>query len=269
MAIFRGQGPDIYYERHGEGRPLIIFNGIMMQTESWHGLLPMLTQNRQVILVDFPDQGRSGDGHAAGYTLESVAVQMLEWIQAMDLTDYDIVGISYGGEVALHLVPLLKAIQRMPKRLILANTAAYTGNRLKAIGDSWKRIARIYDPELFFDACMPDIYSDAFYEAHSDWLMQRKEALKTQLTVAWFERFIRLVKSAEQHDARPKLSEIDIPTMVISASGDTLTPKDYQEAIVAALPKSHLMMLEGCGHASMYEAQSTFCAVVEDFLGQS
>lgn len=35
------------------------------------------------------------------------------------------------------------------------------------------------------------------------------------------------------------------------------------------MPNSYRMMREGCGHGSMYEAQSTFCAVFEDFLGQS
>ncbi len=268
MAYHNLDGHRLYYERHGEGKPLIVLNGIMMQTESWYALLPMMAKRRQVILVDFPDQGRSDTYPGESYNLEDVSRRMLLWIQALEVEHYDLLGISYGGEVALHLLPMLQGHEMAPDRLILANTTLRTGERLKAIGAAWTAIALTYDAGVFFDVCMPDIYSEAFYDAHFSWIEERKQALKTLLTPEWFDRFVRLVKSADDHDARQVLEKIHVPTLLIGADSDTLTPLPHQEAIAAGLKDAKLVVLAGAGHASMYEVQGAFCECVESFLSE-
>ncbi|HCW72914.1 MAG TPA: alpha/beta hydrolase, partial [Clostridiaceae bacterium] len=35
MPNFSYNGKNVYYETHGEGKPLILLNGIMMSTKSW------------------------------------------------------------------------------------------------------------------------------------------------------------------------------------------------------------------------------------------
>lgn len=266
MAYHNLEGHKIYYERHGEGKPLIVLNGIMMQTESWYALLPMMSKNREVILVDFPDQGRSDAYPADMYNLEDVSRRMLQWIKHLTIEHYDLLGISYGGEVALHLLPMLQVLKIEPDRLILANTTLRTGERLKAISAAWTAVALTYDAGVFFDVAMPDIYSEAFYDAHFSWLQERREALKTLLTPEWFDRFVRLVKSADDHDARQVLGKIHVPTLLIGADSDTLTPLPHQQAIAAGLNDAKLVVLEGAGHASMYELQGEFCECVETFL---
>ncbi|HHF08659.1 MAG TPA: alpha/beta fold hydrolase, partial [Kosmotoga arenicorallina] len=61
MAYFEVETAKLYYELHGEeGRPVVVLlNGIMMSTLSWHGHLPDLTRFFRVLLMDFRDQGKS------------------------------------------------------------------------------------------------------------------------------------------------------------------------------------------------------------------
>jgi pimeloyl-ACP methyl ester carboxylesterase len=52
-------GGSIYYEIHGDGEPLILLNGLMMNTLSWMDFIPQLADKFKLILFDFRDQGRS------------------------------------------------------------------------------------------------------------------------------------------------------------------------------------------------------------------
>ena len=46
-------------ELHGEGRPLLLLNGIMMSCGSWAEFVEPLSAQNQLILLDMLDQGRS------------------------------------------------------------------------------------------------------------------------------------------------------------------------------------------------------------------
>ena len=55
MAYFEYQGKNVYYETHGEGKPLILLNGIMMSTKSWGIFKEAFSANNRLILLDFLD----------------------------------------------------------------------------------------------------------------------------------------------------------------------------------------------------------------------
>ena len=59
MSEFNFKNNIIHYEVYGEGKPLIILNGIMMSTNSWVIFKDAFSKNNQLILVDFLDQGQS------------------------------------------------------------------------------------------------------------------------------------------------------------------------------------------------------------------
>ena len=52
MAYFDFEGKSIYYELHGEGRPLLLLNGIMMSCGSWAEFVEPLSAQNQLILLD-------------------------------------------------------------------------------------------------------------------------------------------------------------------------------------------------------------------------
>ena len=49
----------LYYEIHGQGPPLVLLNGIMMNTLSWAEHIEKLKDRFQLIVYDMRDQGRS------------------------------------------------------------------------------------------------------------------------------------------------------------------------------------------------------------------
>src|SRR3954454_15872665 len=54
-------GLHMYYETHGEGRPLVLLHGGLMSGELFAPILPMLTAGHRVIVPDLQGHGRTAD----------------------------------------------------------------------------------------------------------------------------------------------------------------------------------------------------------------
>src|SRR5690554_2595670 len=133
MAYFDFQGKKIYYETHGEGKPLILLNGIMMSTKSWGIFVEAFSANNRLILLDFLDQGQS-DKVYEEYTQDLQVEVLYALIKELGYDKVNLLGISYGEEVALRFIA---NYEDKVERLVLFNTSHRTSPWLKDIGDAW------------------------------------------------------------------------------------------------------------------------------------
>ena len=101
MPTFEMDGRHIYFESHGQGRPLVLLNGIMMSCVSWQPFIEALSANNRLILVDFLDQGKSEKmvGQTYDHGIQVQVVRRL--LEHLNLQSACVAGISYGSEVAL------------------------------------------------------------------------------------------------------------------------------------------------------------------------
>jgi pimeloyl-ACP methyl ester carboxylesterase len=67
-------------------------------------------------------------------------------------------------------------------------------------------------------------------------------------------------------DLRPKLSRIEVPTLVIWGEHDTLVPRAIGEEIRANVPNVSWVVLEGAGHNPMWDRADAFNRAVVEFL---
>ena len=262
MACFVFQNKRVHYEEYGQGRPLVILNGIMMSCLSWSEFVEPFSARNRLILVDFLDQGKSDrmeDG--APYT-QAVQVELVAaLLDHLDLEKACLTGISYGGEVALQFA--VKYPERLD-RLILFNTTARTGPWLGDIGDAWNLASG--DPDAYYLTTIPVIYSPGFYCRKNDWMNARREALRPLFGDRRFlSAMIRLTNSARDYDVSERLHQIKAPTLVVSCEQDYLTPMEEQRLLVSRIPNSEYVVIPGCGHASMYEKPLLFASLVLGF----
>lgn len=266
MAVFFYKDYEFYYEIHGDmERPFILLNGIMMSTKSWSIFVDEFSENNTLILFDFLDQGQSSKAKEA-YT-QAFQVEVLKaFLDYLKVKSLPVVGISYGGEVALQFVT---KYPQYVSRLVLFNTCAYTSPWLKDIGDGWNKAGASGDGEAYYLASIPLIYSPKFYEENLDWMKKRQALLvplfSNKLIV---DGFIRLTKSAEVHDVRDKLHLIAAPTLIVSSRQDYLTPVEDQEYLAAHIKNNHHVVIENAGHASMYERPDLFVSLVLGFVNK-
>lgn len=261
---FKYLGHDVYYEVYGKGKPVVILNGIMMSTKSWIPFIEDFSANNQLILVDFLDQGQSD--YLEGETYDhSIQVDLIKALcEELKLPKISVVGISYGGEVGLEFAC------RYPElcdRLVLFNTCAYTNVWLDDVGRGWELASESGRGDSYYFCSIPIIYSPTFYEARLDWMRNREKVLYPVFEDKVFIRRInRLSHSSTNYDVRPLLKDMHVPTLVIGAEQDFLTPLANQDYLVANLPNAYYVKLPGAGHASMYEKPMLFVTLSLGFI---
>jgi pimeloyl-ACP methyl ester carboxylesterase len=95
---------NVYYEIYGDGGfPLLLLHGGLFDIEQQFGtLIPVLSEGRRVVALDFQGHGRTNDIDrplsASGLAADVVAV-----LAYLGLEQVDIFGFSVGGAVALEL----------------------------------------------------------------------------------------------------------------------------------------------------------------------
>ena len=124
-----------HYEEHGQGKPLVVLNGIMMSCSELGGVRgALLGSNSHLILLDFPGPGAVRPDARNPMSRPSRRRWSRGLLDHLGLKKACIMGISYGGEVAQQFAVKYGAYV---DRLVLFNTTARTGPWLGDIGDGW------------------------------------------------------------------------------------------------------------------------------------
>lgn len=262
--FFTYQNKQVYYEVHGEGAPILILNGIMMSTKSWAHFIKPLTQFNQLILCDFLDQGQS-DKLSGEYDHKIQVDLVIALLDHLNLEKVNLYGVSYGGQVALQVA--LKAAHRIEK-LCLFNTSDQTSYWLSEIGHAWNKAA--LDAESYYLTTIPIIYSPKFFNENHEWMRNRKKILTQVFSNQDFiDSMIRLTKSSENYDVSERVSEIEIPTLIVGCEYDFVTPYYQQQQLHQKMKHSELLFVPDSGHALMYEKPALFVSLVLGFMNNN
>ncbi len=69
---------------------------------------------------------------------------------------------------------------------------------------------------------------------------------------------------AERPDSSPDLASIDVPTLVITSSGDTLIPAAVSSPMAELVPGARLAVIRRAGHLSNLEAPDEFNSLIRE-----
>ncbi len=106
----------IYYEVHGNGFPVLLVHGFIVNSTSWkHTALydSLLAAGNKVVLVDMRGNGKSDKPHndkAYQYDAETKDIMLLT--KFLGITRYDIIGYSRGSIISARLLVWDKKIRR-------------------------------------------------------------------------------------------------------------------------------------------------------------
>lgn len=92
----------IHYVRGGHGPALVLIHGFPQDWSEWRGLIPRLTEHFTVIAVDLRGVGLSA-APPDGYDAASLAVDVAQLVDGLDLGPAHVVGHDIGGWVAYAL----------------------------------------------------------------------------------------------------------------------------------------------------------------------
>lgn len=261
--FFTFEGKKVYYEIHGEGKPLLLLNGIMMSTKSWTPFIETLSYQNKLILVDFLDQGQSEKMPEGGYNHDIQVRLVVALLDELKIDKTVVCGISYGSQVALEFTC---RHQDRVERTILFNTSAYTSPWLDDIGKAWNMAADTGNGAAYYYTAIPVIYSPMFYENRLDWMRNREKVLFPVFEdKSFIEAMKRLTVSSSDYDVRPILKNIKTPVLVVSSEEDYLLPMRDQKYIVDHVPTASYVKIPNSGHCSMFEQPAVFTSLIIGF----
>ena len=111
-------GVNYYYEVRGEGEPLLILHGGLGSIDMFAPLLPIFSENRQVIGVDLQGHGRTTLGDRP-ILLSDIGDDVAAILKRLGYAQVDVLGYSMGGGVALRLAAQHPELVR---RLVIASS---------------------------------------------------------------------------------------------------------------------------------------------------
>lgn len=254
----------MYYELQGQGDPLVLITGLGSNATIWFRQLPALSEHYKVLAFDNRGTGRTAKPEYE-YTISQMAYDTRYLMDALQMEPAHVFGFSMGGMIAQEL-----ALQwpEAVKSLVLGCTFAGGPHSIRA-GQEIVSYQRPAGPgvdrfEENMQASWRLLYSPEWIEKNRDLLMQRANELKDLRTPPEF--FARQVGAITKHDTFDRLSQIKVPTLIITGDQDELMPPQNARILNERIPNSELVVLPGAGHYFFIEFADETNAHILRFL---
>jgi 3-oxoadipate enol-lactonase len=248
----------IAYRSAGTGRPVLFLHGLGGSATAWEPQLDDLGDSFRCIAWDLPGYGDSAP--LVPLTFPAIVDAAARLLDELDIERADVVGLSFGGQQALHLA--LDHPDRVD-RLVLADTSA----RFGADGtdaEAWKRLRLDPLDAGITPAAMAPSVIDAI-TAPGFAGRERDRAIAAFARIP-SDGLRAAVECLPAHDVTDRLAEISAPTLVVVGELDVETPVVYAQALADGIPHAELQVIAGVGHLTPAEAPTEFNAVVRTFL---
>jgi 3-oxoadipate enol-lactonase len=231
----------------GAGEPLLLIMGVAGHHGVWgETFLSRLAERFDVVAFDNRGIGSSFRAEA-GFTLADLAADAAGVLDQVGWDSAHVLGISMGGAIAQQLV------LTHPDRV-----------RTLTLGCTWP------DPD---DVWAPGVGKLAEAATVGDPLAAARLLFEANVSPTFaaepgrFEEFTEVggsikvpgpvvlmqMQAAAVHDARSRLAEVAVPTLVLHGTADDVIKSSAGERLAAAIPGAQLDLWDGVGHLFFWE----------------
>jgi 3-oxoadipate enol-lactonase len=261
MSTARLNGIDVYFERRGDGPPVLFLNSSGSTLDGMRVLLDVFTGRLDLLAYDQRGLGRTeippGPYSMADYAADAIALlDHVGWDRAR------VVGISFGGMVAQELA--VTEPDRVEKLALLCTSPggvlpSYPLHEMAALtqAERAERYLTILDSRFTGDWLAQHDSDRALVE-----MLAARQLGEKSAEVQRGEAEQLAARAA--HDVLDRLPEVSAPTLVAAGRFDGIAPLPNSEAIAAAIPGAELRIYEG-GHAFFAQDPRALPEVI-DFL---
>jgi len=257
-------GTEIAYQAVGQGRPILLCNGLGGGWEAWSHQIQYFRDRYRLLSWDY--RGLYGSGPPEdpnALTIGDHARDALALLREENADRAAIVGWSMGVQVSLEM---FRAAPEKVASLAMVNGVA---------GRPWdyvfnlSLVGRLLPPFLRGLRSMPHAIEAVVRQVTrlpepGEWVKRVGLAARTfdeQVAgevIAKFRSldmdvFIRLLERMGEHDARDLLPLIDVPVLIIAGSRDVFTPRSAAERMARRIRGSEIMIIPGATHYAALE----------------
>jgi pimeloyl-ACP methyl ester carboxylesterase len=261
------------YLKAGSGPPVILIHGLMGYSFSWRFTIPALAPHATVYAIDNLGAGFSISNEGMDCTQRATAERILQFTDALGIQDFDLLGTSHGGGVAI-MVAAICAERNDPRlrRLVLVapiNPWSAHGKRLapflgSAFGSMLFRNTFGRWPSLH-DIGLRRMFGDTSKIPPDSLEGYRIPILKNRV----LHHGLHIVRNwtADLAELQIALSKIrNYPTLLMWGTKDGAVHFQSAQELRRNFTNAKLIAFEGVGHLPYEEASEEFNRVLVDFL---
>ncbi|MGY5864390.1 MAG: alpha/beta hydrolase [Candidatus Thorarchaeota archaeon] len=257
---------DIYYEIHGppEAPPLVLIGGWASYRWIWFRQVPTLKEKYRCIVFDNRGAGRSSKPDYP-YTMEMLAADTVGLLDALDIENAHILGISMGGLVAQQIAI---SYPEKVRSLILVSTH-FGGTNQIPMDDRTMALLVALPTETISKEQAREMRYQAIFGSQ---FLKNNKAVMEQIDV-WLEKhptplFAQIHQSSATtaFDSESDLKKIKANTLILHGENDRAVPTKNGELLTERISNSRLKIIEGASHFVIIEKYEEFNNEVMDFI---
>lgn len=262
-------GARVNYVEVGEGEPILFLHGISGSWQNWLENLPHFGRRHRAIALDLPGFGASP---MPSWDIDMPAYGRLvhDFCEKLGIEGATVVGNSMGGFIAVEAVT---ATPGRFDRLVLVSAAGILNTwnpeeRAVMTAWAWKTFGPHFARRGKTIVTRPWAREIVFRPFVRYPRRLRAELLFEQIN-GGLERadgFGDALRELIRHDIRERLSEIEIPTMIVWGQSDRVIPMAAALSYHRRIPRSRLEVFERTGHVPQLERPIRFNALLDEFL---
>lgn len=247
------EGAEVHYaERRGGPRAIVFLHGgFGSSSELWAGAMAALPPEWSAYAID---NFLRSDPPPGGYNVATFARRAAGFADALGLDRPVFAGHSMGGVVCQ-----IVALDHKPRAggLVLTCTGAHMTNH-----ELGRRLLERLREGADDREVMRDISANWFRTPPSGFF----DGYVARAASAPLQAMIDVQASLIAADTRARLSEIDVPTLVVFGAYDTGRTIDHAETLTRGIRGAELAVMHDSGHSPMVETPDAFNATLHRFL---
>jgi 3-oxoadipate enol-lactonase len=246
----------LFYEDPGSGGvPALLLHELGGSSESWRAVIPLLSADRRVIVVDMRCAGRSEKPPGA-FALADVADDLDTLLAALGLERVDVVGAALGS-----LAGALLAIRHPARvrRLMMCAVAPDMAGPTRAYVAERAEKVRVVGMRGVAEASL----ANSFPETR----VAERSAYRAIYLANDPAAYAELSLSLARLELTPAdWGEIRAPVLVASGAHDFLWPPPLGREVAALIPGARFAAMEDAGHFPHLQAPASLAHLVREFL---
>jgi len=251
----------LFYERTGAGEPIVFIHDGLVHRETWNHQFPAWADRFSLIRYD-----RRGFGKSSAPTTEfSNTDDLLAVMDSLGIEKAALVGLSAGSRLAIDFtlehqerVNLLILCGAVVSGLPFTNHMIMRGGRLNS--DIWADTTVLYKYWMEEDP----------YEVYPPNTEARAEMVALlKANPINFGQLRALLVMQPRRPAINFLSEIKVPTLIVTGEFDIADVHAHSGAIAAGIQGAERIIVNNAGHRVQMEQPEIFNEIVMNFLSES
>jgi aminoacrylate hydrolase len=249
----------IYYEEHGEGKPIVLHHGLAGSSEQWRPSLGTLRElGYRAIAFDQRGHGRTSDG-TKPFTIPQLVADMRGLMDHLKLQRATLLGHSMGGRTALLFA--MDHPDRVEALILNGAGGSPPAGDVRAAFDLFAEVGRKQGMEA--------VWALDRYQARLPRLIKETAGLRESFKAGFLKNRPEGYAGAigaitSMPDLVPRLGEIRCRTLALVGAEDPAAP--FVDVVTAKVPTATKAIIPGAGHFPHLETPDPFNAAIRKFL---